>query len=877
MKIGTIVTATDLNPLYIDFIPLFIKAWNKIIPNADVKIVLIGEEIPENLQKYSNNIVLIKPIEGIKTQFIAQSIRLLYPRDITRNEGVIITDMDMIPLNKSFYVDPIKDIDDTYFVVYGAEGHGINTNKPSQIWICYNVATPNTWKQMFGNDNYVDIIKKWYSETNYNGGHGASGWFSDQEQLTKYFNNYKGNKVIIPKSKLNFNRLDRGQTEPYKNLEKLKSDIQSGVYSDYHVLRPYNEHKDINDFIVENIPQYSIGGKRRKRRTIKKRKSKKTKSRKLRRQKGGNNEDELQTKYATMYGIKKTIEQMNNPNIIYVKVDYLNDFKIPDHKFILVTGASDYTLPDDYREKFNQIINHPNLIHWFSQNLTEQNDKLTIFPIGIDYHTKADLSPLKQEEELLEIVKKNLPFYKRINKIYCNFSHAIRGRYGETDRKASLEQIPSNLLVKEESYIDRKQSWNNMIKYAFVASPHGNGLDCHRTWEALALGCIPIVKSSPIDPLYDELPVLIVKEWNNINEELLINTINSFKSKKFNMVKMTLEYWINKIKEYNLIKGGNRKSKIIKIKESNFSYLETFNTYDKYYLIIDYYNLIRDLIKKCLTSGNFKLNIVLGNYNENFHNSNKLIQSDINLEHTLVRKGYHSTEGAPIGKVKVLNNYLGEDKNEYYLVRIHEYELVNKNDIIFEYSLPNIYNIKQLDIYSDYVKKIVYVAPILYQYYDKKENRINNSITTFVDMRERRIKLLDSLNKINIGHKNINNVFAKEELKKLYYETRILINIHQAEYPHTFEELRVLPALLCGVIVIAEESPLKEEVPYHEYIIWSPYDLIAEKTKEVLDNYDSYHTKIFGDKKLKTILHQLELNNYTNLVKKLEELNKNIK
>ena len=32
MKIGTSVTATDLNPLYSDFIPNFVKAWKTDLP-----------------------------------------------------------------------------------------------------------------------------------------------------------------------------------------------------------------------------------------------------------------------------------------------------------------------------------------------------------------------------------------------------------------------------------------------------------------------------------------------------------------------------------------------------------------------------------------------------------------------------------------------------------------------------------------------------------------------------------------------------------------------------------------------------------------------------------------------------------------------------
>ena len=45
-------------------------------------------------------------------------------------------------------------------------------------------------------------------------------------------------------------------------------------------------------------------------------------------------------------------------------------------------------------------------------------------------------------------------------------------------------------------------------KFKFVLSPPGAGIDCHRTWELLYLDCIPIVQSSTINELYDDLPVL---------------------------------------------------------------------------------------------------------------------------------------------------------------------------------------------------------------------------------------------------------------------------------------------------------------------------------------------------------------------------------
>ena len=107
----------------------------------------------------------------------------------------------------------------------------------------------------------------------------------------------------------------------------------------------------------------------------------------------------------------------------------------------------------------------------------------------------------------------------------------------------------------------------------------------------------------------------------------------------------------------------------------------------------------------------------------------------------------------------------------------------------------------------------------------------------------------DVLTKNGFQFLNVNNCFIKNDLQNLYKNTKILINIHQTEHHHTFEELRVLPALQCGVIVISENSPLSELVPYNDYIIWTSYDKILEKTIEIINNYDYFHDLIW---KIKT-------------------------
>ena len=89
-------------------------------------------------------------------------------------------------------------------------------------------------------------------------------------------------------------------------------------------------------------------------------------------------------------------------------------------------------------------------------------------------------------------------------------------------------------------------------EYAFVASPHGVGLDCHRTWEAMALGSVPIVKSGPLDHLYEGLPVLLVQEWADVTPALLVEKQAEFAHMKLSLFaskKLSLQYWVDEVSD----------------------------------------------------------------------------------------------------------------------------------------------------------------------------------------------------------------------------------------------------------------------------------------------------------------------------------------
>lgn len=256
--------------------------------------------------------------------------------------------------------------------------------------------------------------------------------------------------------------------------------------------------------------------------------------------------------------------KMHNGMSIYVCSDLLKWFVLHvlpriNHGFVLVSGDSDMCIPMEAlsQSETNSLINNPHLLKWFAQNFVPcNNPNLIQLPIGLDYHTISDnpmhhwrmrdegTKPVLQEKILLELREKMKPFHARIPLIYVNFT-ATNDRFHQ--RKQSIAQIPNDLLSVNPNGVKRTINWKNITQFAFVLSPFGMGMDCHRTWEALCLGAIPILKADMFGQMFAGLPVLIVNDWREITRSVLDETIQTFKSKEFNYEKITLKYWTDMI------------------------------------------------------------------------------------------------------------------------------------------------------------------------------------------------------------------------------------------------------------------------------------------------------------------------------------------
>ena len=89
------------------------------------------------------------------------------------------------------------------------------------------------------------------------------------------------------------------------------------------------------------------------------------------------------------------------------------------------------------------------------------------------------------------------------------------------ERQKALDVLSAHhLTVKIEKWHGPKGYLETLSKHKFVASPEGNGIDCHRTWEAIYLGVIPIVKRTVLSEYFYDLglPILLISNWNEVDD-----------------------------------------------------------------------------------------------------------------------------------------------------------------------------------------------------------------------------------------------------------------------------------------------------------------------------------------------------------------------
>lgn len=194
-----------------------------------------------------------------------------------------------------------------------------------------------------------------------------------------------------------------------------------------------------------------------------------------------------------------------------------------DRKCIIIAHNSDATFG---QELLQYVPNNVEKLWCQNYNYIE-TDVVKSLPIGLE---RVRWFPEQKKQELLfNTIQEDV---ERTNLVYMNFNpgtNPIRTQIYDT--------------LKDKDFINQEMIGNggdyknyliNLKKHKFIISPPGNGIDCHRNWETIYCGCIPIVLDSHFSRnIFKNENVMIVKDYNTINEHDLINNYLD-KLSKFN-------------------------------------------------------------------------------------------------------------------------------------------------------------------------------------------------------------------------------------------------------------------------------------------------------------------------------------------------------
>lgn len=237
-------------------------------------------------------------------------------------------------------------------------------------------------------------------------------------------------------------------------------------------------------------------------------------------------------------------ELCNMKNTDSARLFYTDTYKfedllplLPQTPVTLVSHNADRAFTDEMAAAMPS-----NVEKCFSVNVATAHEKVIPIPIGLE--NERWYSDQKRKQKILDQRNKNV---RPIKLLYSNFSietnHAAR--QVAFDKFKDVSWCTTRPWNRERA--NRGENFDNyvwdILDHFYVLSPEGNGIDCHRTWEAMYLNRVPVLLRNHNTKQYEDMPVLLVDSWDEITEQFLLDRCNYFAHTEFNYKKLKFEYW----------------------------------------------------------------------------------------------------------------------------------------------------------------------------------------------------------------------------------------------------------------------------------------------------------------------------------------------
>lgn len=199
-----------------------------------------------------------------------------------------------------------------------------------------------------------------------------------------------------------------------------------------------------------------------------------------------------------------------------------------DHPVVLITHNSDHGVEERHRP----LLDGGRIRHWFAQNARIAHPRLTPLPIGL-------ANAQWPHGDTVALAAAASAGIARLDAVYASFAvhtnPAAREPLMRALRAKGFLNFPG-----PKPFADYARE---LAAYRWCVSPPGNGLDCHRTWEALCLGVVPVVQGGLSPGLYDGLPVIEMDDLAALSVEGLLADTRSLSGRALDPARLTMEHW----------------------------------------------------------------------------------------------------------------------------------------------------------------------------------------------------------------------------------------------------------------------------------------------------------------------------------------------
>lgn len=202
------------------------------------------------------------------------------------------------------------------------------------------------------------------------------------------------------------------------------------------------------------------------------------------------------------------------------------------NRYVLITHNSDNGVTKDLFESRPASVKL-----WFGQNVLHRHPELIPLPIGME---RPSIGQCGNVNLVLSMATAKKPV-RNVAMLAVNVCT------NQTERGPVVDMFGTKPWV---TWIRDRVPFGTYLsilhEHLYVFSPPGNGHDCIRTWEAIYLGgVVPIVKKSPTNESFADLPLLVVEAYSDVSERLLRESYKFLSERP--IIKALMPYWDDRI------------------------------------------------------------------------------------------------------------------------------------------------------------------------------------------------------------------------------------------------------------------------------------------------------------------------------------------